>query len=180
MTTNAIHLKKAAKLSNNWGPPQCYIFFHLFPLGVPMKVSRITIHNFRSIAEASFSLKGYSLVVGSNNTGKSNVIDALRVFYEKGLKFDEPRDFPKFPSLTDRESWIDIEYSLTDAEYSSLKEDYKRPDNSVKVRKYLLTKEKGADGKPKQGIYAYINDAISDEHFYGAKNVQQGKLGEII
>ena len=64
-------------------------------------------------------------------------------------------------------------YTLTDEEYESLKEDYRLDKNRLKVRKYHTGKKKG--------IFAYTVDGrISDEHFYGAKNVQQGKLGNII
>ena len=144
-----------------------------------MQVSRIVVHNFRSLLNCTLHMGDYSLLVGANNSGKSNLIDAIRVFYEKSLKFEESRDFPKI-STPDQESWIDIEYSLEDDEYAALKDEYRRPDNKVKVRKYLKTAAKGNDGKAKSGIYAYINNAVSDEHFYGAKNVQQGKLGDII
>lgn len=133
-----------------------------------MKIHTITVHNFRSIADSSFSLGDYSLMIGANNSGKSNIMDVLRVFYETKFKTE------------DNESWIDIEFSLNDDEYKNLKEEYKRPRNLVKVRKHLKTQTKGQDGKIKQGIYAYINDTISDEHFYGAKNVQQGKFGDVI
>jgi predicted ATP-dependent endonuclease of OLD family len=119
-------------------------------------------------------------MIGANNSGKSNVIDALRIFYEKGIKYESGRDFPKF-GTADKESWIEIEFRLTDDEYQNLKDEWKQPDNVLKVRKYLETKEKGDDGKLKLGIYAYNQeDRISDDHFYGAKNVQQGKLGDII
>lgn len=144
-----------------------------------MKLHTIAIHNFRSIADCTFFLGDYSLMIGANNSGKSNIMDALRVFYEKGIKYEESRDLPKFIT-EDNESWIDIEFALNDDEYNSLKEEYKRHRNLIKVRKYLKTHIKGQDGKTKQGIYAYINDTISDEHFYGAKNVQQGKLGDLI
>ena len=144
-----------------------------------MRIARIMIHNFRSIADASFDLGDYSLMIGANNSGKSNVMDALRVFYEKVLKYEEGRDKPRFKTKDD-EGWIDIEFALNDDEYTNLKDEYRQPNKLVKVRKYLRTYVKGADGKPKQGIFAYIGDKVSDEHFYGAKNVQQGKLGDII
>lgn len=144
-----------------------------------MRVHSIAVHNFRSIADCTFVLDDYSLMIGANNSGKSNIMDVLRVFYEKGLKFEEFRDFPKFKTADD-ESWIDIEFILTDNEYKNLKEEYRRSGNQAKVRKFLKTKQKGEDGKIKQGIYAFLGNKISDEHFYGAKNVQQGKLGEVI
>jgi len=145
-----------------------------------MQIASIAIHNFRSIADCLFYFDDYSLLIGANNSGKSNVMDALRIFYEKGIKFEHSRDFPKFET-DDNVSWIELEYKLTNDEYSNLKEEWRQPDNRLKVRKYLETKEKGADGKAKIGIYAYNQDGkIADEHFYGAKNVQQGKLGDII
>ena len=144
-----------------------------------MRIAKITLHNFRSIADATFDLVDYSLMIGANNSGKSNVMDALWVFYEKILKYEEGRDKPRF-NTKDDESWIDIEFVLTNDEYANLKDEYRQPNNRVKVRKYLHTHVKGTDGKPRQGIYAYIADEVSDEHFYGAKNVQQGKLGDII
>jgi len=144
-----------------------------------MRIHTITVHNFRSIADCTFFLGNYSLMIGANNSGKSNIMDVLRVFYEKGIKYEDSRDFPKFKTV-DNESWIDIEFSLNDIEFNNIKEEYKRSGNLVRVRKYLKTQEKGQDGKIKQGIYAYIDNSISDEHFYGAKNVQQGKFGDLI
>lgn len=144
-----------------------------------MQINSVTIHNFRSIADGTFKMGDYSLLIGANNSGKSNVMDVLRIFYEKGLKFEETRDFPKF-AVKDKESWIEIEYLLNDYEYTNLKDEYKLPDNHLKVHKYLLTNETDSKGKTKLGIHAYEKDSISDEQFYGAKNVQQGKLGDII
>lgn len=144
-----------------------------------MEIVTLTIHNFRSIADVVLNLGSYTLLVGANNSGKSNAMDALRVFYEKGLKYDQAHDFPKF-QVGDKESWIDIEFVLTDGEYASLKDEYRRPGNRMKVRKYMQTESTGADGKVRQGIYAYVGDQVSDQRFYGAKNVQEGKLGEII
>lgn len=145
-----------------------------------MQILSIECKNFRSIAQCSFNLGDYSLMVGANNSGKSNVMDALRIFYEKGLKFEHNRDFPKIET-NENESWIEIEFQLTDNEYENLKDEWRQPDNRLKVRKYLETNEKGADGKTKLGIFAYNQQGeIANDHFYGAKNVQQGKLGDII
>lgn len=61
-----------------------------------MKAISLKLHNFRTFADTEISLSGYSLLVGANNAGKSNLIDAIRIFYEKEIKYDESRDFPKF------------------------------------------------------------------------------------
>ena len=105
-----------------------------------MKIKSLTIHNFRSIKEVKFNPYDYAVLVGANNAGKSNVLTALRIFYEDGIKFNEKSDFPKFQT-EDNESWIEIEYLLTDEEFSNLKDEYKNPSNILKVRKYLKSED---------------------------------------
>jgi predicted ATP-dependent endonuclease of OLD family len=50
-----------------------------------MKISKVVIHNFRSILDSEFDLADYSLLVGENNAGKTTVISALRAFYEDAV-----------------------------------------------------------------------------------------------
>ena len=144
-----------------------------------MKIENITIYNFRSIREQSFSLQTYSLLIGPNNAGKTNIIDALRIFYENELKYSQSRDFPKFPDISDKESWIEIEYLLDNEEYHDLKDEYKQPNNTLKVRKYL---ESDADRvkSNQSNIYAYEKNGLSNNLFYGAKNISEAKLGNVI
>ena len=63
-----------------------------------MRAIFIQIHNFRTFKEEEIALIPYSLLLGVNNCGKSNLIDAIRVFYEKDIKYEEARDFPKYPT----------------------------------------------------------------------------------
>jgi predicted ATP-dependent endonuclease of OLD family len=101
-----------------------------------MKLAHLRIHNFRGILDAALNLFNYSLLVGPNNAGKSSIIDALRAFYEKdGFKHKHERDVP-FIRTVDQESWIELTFKLTDAEYASLAEEYKHTANTLKVRKY--------------------------------------------
>jgi len=144
-----------------------------------MRAVSVRLHNFRTFADTIINLSPYTLLVGSNNCGKSNVIDAIRAFYEKGVKYEESRDFPKFPT-SDKESWIEIQFRPSDEEFVLLKDDYRLPDGTFCVRKYLQSSESDSSGKPKTGIYAYVGGQLSDSRFYGAKNVQQGKFGEVI
>ena len=75
-----------------------------------MKLQKLIIHNFRSIKDAEFSFSNYSLLVGENNTGKTTVITALRIFYEdEGAKYSIDSDFPKF-DINDQESWIELHF----------------------------------------------------------------------
>jgi hypothetical protein len=119
------------------------------------------------------------LLVGANNAGKSNLIDAVRAFYEKDIKYEEARDFPKFP-IADRESWIEIQFQPSPAEFALLKDEYRLPNQTFRVRKYWQSAQNDDEGKPKNGIYAYVGGTLSNSRFYGAKNVQQGKFGDVI
>lgn len=140
-----------------------------------MKIEEITIHNFRSIKHQTLRLKDYSLLIGANNSGKTNTIDALRIFWEDE-KYQDEKDFPKFPT-NDQESWIEIEFKLTDDEFKSLKKEYRLPDNRLKLRKYLKHPEKVKTNQ--SNIYAYEGGKLSDNLFYGLRSIK-GKFGNII
>ena len=147
-----------------------------------MKVQQVTIHNFRGILDATMSLSEYSLLVGANNAGKSTIIDGLRAFYEKdSFKFKSDQDFP-FIASGDKESWVEVVFKLSDDEYVSLADSYHLPENTLRLRKYFQTTTKTHDDKPATGsIFGYKADGtISSEPFYGAKNVQSGKIGDIV
>lgn len=140
-----------------------------------MKIKKITIHNFRSIKDQNFNLLGYSLLVGANNCGKTNIIDVLRIFYEKE-KWDKD-DFPKFET-DDQESWIEVEFFLTDDEFLGLKEEYKQEKDILKVRKYLKHPDRVKSNQ--SNIYGYEKGQLSDNLFYGAKNISEAKIGDVI
>lgn len=144
-----------------------------------MKAVRLRIHNFRSLKELDVELKPYGLLVGANNAGKSNVLAALRVFYEDNLKFAHERDFPRFPA-SDNESWIEIAFRPEPDEFAALEDEYKSADGTFSVRKYLASTEADDEGKPRAGLYGIVDGAVSKSKFYGAKNIQQAKLGKVI
>lgn len=144
-----------------------------------MKIKTLKIHNFRSIKEQCFDLTNYSLLVGANDSGKSNIIDAIRVFYDD-LKFNEEKDWPKI-TTDDEESWIEIKFSLSEEEFGNLKDEYKQEDGGEKifiVRKYLRHRDRIQSGS--SNIYGYEKGQLSDNFFYGWKNVAKGKLGDIL
>ncbi len=143
-----------------------------------MNITKVSVHNFRSIKDISFELDKYMCVVGPSNSGKSNLINAIRIFYD-GAKYNETTDFPKFDT-DDNESWIEIEYKLSDNEFKTLKDDYKGQNNLLKVRKYLKSNQKDKVKSNQSNIYAYENGYLLDNFFYGAKNISEAKLGNII
>lgn len=142
-----------------------------------MRVSEVQIHNFRSIQDAKIGLCELSLLAGANNSGKSNVISAIRMFYGD-LKWSEEKDAPKFSS-PDADSWIEIEFKPSVAELSQLKDEYRSTDGTFRVRNYLKPST-GPDGKSRSGYYSYVNGSLSENLFYGAKNVASGKVGKVV
>jgi len=129
------------------------------------------------LRDAEINLQPFSVLVGANNSGKSNLIDAIRVFYDH-LKFDRKRDFPKF-STNDYESWIEIEFQLSESEWNNLSDKYRlSSERRIRVRRYVLSEDRG------MGLYFVEKnrdgDEVADDLFYGAKNVQKAKLGKIV
>ena len=145
-----------------------------------MKLREVIIHNIRSIKDSRCVLSDYSMLVGENNAGKTNILTALRLFYEdSGLKFKKDTDFPKF-DVEDGESWIELAFETTDDEQSGLKDEYKSDDNILRVRKYFLSDKKDLVKTNQSNIYGYESGVLSSNLFYGAKNVSQAKLGKVI
>lgn len=144
-----------------------------------MKAVEVAIHNFRSICDATISLSDCGILVGVNNAGKTAVIDAIRAFYGKGVKFEKGRDFPH-KGAQDQESWVEIEFKPSSEELETLKDEYRSDDSTFRVRSYLYSDQKDKEGKERSGPYAYVNGVLSEERFYGFKNVGQGKFGEVI
>jgi len=144
-----------------------------------MKLTRIFIHNIRSIQNADIHVSDYSVIVGANNSGKTNLITALRLFYEnEKISFSNDRDFPKFD--TDTESWIELTFETTEDEQKQLKEEYRDNKRCLRVRRYFASKESDRVKSGQSNIYAYERGDLSKNLFYGAKNISQAKIGSVI
>jgi putative ATP-dependent endonuclease of OLD family len=138
-----------------------------------MRIGHVSLHNFRSITDGSLRLGQYSLMVGPNNSGKSNFIDALCCFYDE-KKYDHARDFPK-TGASDSESWIEVEYQLAEDEIPTIKAEYLIDADRFRLRKWFHPPDKA-----KKGLFGYEAGALSENLFYGWKNVAQGKLGRLV
>ena len=102
-------------------------------------IQKITIKNFRSIKEITISLQEYSLLVGSNNTGKSNVLKAIELFFDsKGKPKVEDfcnlsRDKTMYISVQINDDIITKEWKLKDDKVS-LKV---TPENKEILKRYI-------------------------------------------
>ncbi|HEY0908581.1 MAG TPA: AAA family ATPase [Candidatus Paceibacterota bacterium] len=54
-----------------------------------MKISKVEINNFKSIEKASFSASDFTVLIGQNNHGKTNVLSAIEWFYNGAGKLEE-------------------------------------------------------------------------------------------
>jgi putative ATP-dependent endonuclease of the OLD family len=143
-----------------------------------MNLRHVTIHNFRAIRDASAEIHDYALLVGANNCGKSTIVDCIRAVYEKDkFKFNGARDFP-VGEVDDQESWAELEFELLKDEYEDLAEKYRLPHNRLRLRKVFRSSQSGIE----EGVlYGYLVDGkLETSAFYGAKGVQNGKIGDII
>ena len=65
-----------------------------------MKIRRLRIKNFRSIYDLTFDLSNFTILIGRNNSGKTCILDAIRIVFEnldrnikKTIKFENlPED----------------------------------------------------------------------------------------
>lgn len=141
-----------------------------------MKITKIRIHNYRSIIDVTIEAHRFIVLVGANNAGKSNIINALRCFYDD-LKWTED-DFPK-RGAGDNDSWVELTFELANNEWENLADRYKEGvlNQCVILKRYF----KGDKFKVKQSnIYGIVNGVEEEGMFYGAKQVSTAKCGSLI
>lgn len=56
-------------------------------------IQRIRVKNFRSLVDETIELSDYNFFVGKNDSGKSNVLKALNLFFNDRTDFNTPYDF---------------------------------------------------------------------------------------
>ena len=61
-----------------------------------MKLVEIQIENFRGIHSLSLSLDGLTVLIGENNTGKSTVLEAIRLVLTRGFGFRRGSQFTEY------------------------------------------------------------------------------------
>lgn len=138
-----------------------------------MQIKSVKIHNFASIIDEEIYLGNYNLLIGENNSGKSNTINAIRAFYGE-LKYEPILHKPNAVSDDDVECWVQIVFQLeSDDEWEKVGVNYKSVDNTFTVRHCLTNCI--TDGKElKAGSnYVYTSQGWENKPF-------KGNLGRII
>ena len=118
-----------------------------------MKITRLKIHNFRSILDQEIIVQKFSLFIGANNAGKSTIMNALRLFY--GDLNWTTDDFPKV-GAKDEDVWIEVEFILDEIEWENLADNYKNDDNKKLIlRRYFKSKKVKVE-KNQSNLYAIV------------------------
>ena len=100
-----------------------------------MKIKSVTINNFRSIQHAKIDFHDYSIIVGENNVGKSNIIDAIRYFYG-----DLELTMMDWCLINEREPFdvsVEVEYDISPQDYNNLPKEYRIHQDKLCVRKEI-------------------------------------------
>lgn len=144
-----------------------------------MQIKNVTIHNFASVVDGSFDVNDYNLIIGENNAGKTNTINAIRVFYGD-LSYSQKLHTPEIDT-TDDEVWVEIVFELTPDEWKPLDVKYNDGTGFLTVRRYL-TQWKSSDGKERNhGHYCKLKTGeFETKSFCSAADVSRGILGQII
>ena len=74
---------------------------------------------------------------------------------------------------------MELAFETTEDEQESLKDEYRSQDKILKVRRYFQSKDKDLFKTNQSNIYAYESGKLSQNLFYGVRNVSMAKLGSI-
>lgn len=106
-----------------------------------MKIKSVRIKNYHSIVDCEFKPPDLLTLVGENNTGKSNVIYALNLFFSK----EKPRDKYSFNN-PDEPIEITITFeALTENEKSKITEDHREGDEFILKKIYTYDPVEGIE-----------------------------------
>ena len=107
-----------------------------------MKISKIAIHNYRSISDCELECQDMLILLGQNNHGKSNILRALEFALTSSSKPDS-KDIFAFAN-NDKEIWVELTFEgLTDQEATTWKK-YVQPEGGFSFRKTAILNEGGS------------------------------------
>lgn len=141
-----------------------------------MKVTKISIHDFKSIEDIELCPRTLTVFVGQNNCGKSNILEALRVYFNETKPADNMlREVPGYKAET---LWIEVEYTgetPDELEQAELPEKYMLPGNRYRIR-FTYTNGKG---EYRGYIIEDGNEVPDSDNTYFGK-AGRGKVGTVI
>jgi len=116
-----------------------------------MKISRITVTNFRSIANAAFNTASMNVFVGQNNCGKTNLFEALEFFFSTGKMGSLADAYHKRDAT--KEIGVEVEFTGAQAAANRMQ----KAANQTKIQKALGESDvvvfKRTSSDPKRTMY---------------------------
>ncbi len=141
-----------------------------------MKISQIKIHGIKSFTESSVDMSNYTVFVGENNSGKSNILFALLWFFGK-----EKLSLKDVNNGTSDDPYIEVKFELQkDEEFTHPKEYL--VDGKFMVRA-VLSRNKISDKALACEYYGYTGNKkedIKNTKLLGWKTVAKPSLGDVI
>ena len=138
-----------------------------------MKITKITIENFRSIQKTAFETDNFNILVGQNNCGKTNFFEAIEFFFNGPSRGGLSNDL-KFGRKQELEIFVGLEFSgaqdgiakmqhegnqtkirnlIKDSDIVSII----RSSNTPKKRKFIIN---GEEIDPGTGFDSALNDFL--------------------
>lgn len=141
-----------------------------------MKISQIKIHGIKSYTDSSVDMANYTVFVGENNSGKSNILFALLWFFGKAkLALKDVNS-----GISD-DPYIEVEFELQKDEEFTHPDEY-LVDGKFKVRA-VLSRTKISDKALACEYYGYTgktDEDIKDTKLLGWKTVAKPSFGDVI
>lgn len=75
-----------------------------------MRISKITVKNFRSLKGVEIECRQFNVLIGQNNHGKTNLLDAIQWFY-KPTGLGAVQEIRHVDADEDEEVFVEIEFS---------------------------------------------------------------------
>lgn len=99
-----------------------------------MKLVFLRIHNYCSISDIEFALEDLSVLLGPNNSGKSNILRALEFVLSNTAKPDKGCFF-EFRDKGDSELWVEVSFGQLTPQEQRVFDKYVRSDGTILIRK---------------------------------------------
>lgn len=109
-----------------------------------MKIKHIQINNYRSIKNLDFDISDFSVLIGANNSGKSNILRALTYFFQGSEKISADDVFSFFEGVETCVSVVVTFDSLSEQEKTTFKK-YLLNDGTIIVRKLCQVTKDGSN-----------------------------------
>lgn len=146
-----------------------------------MKISNISIKNFRSIKDSSFDANDFNIYVGQNNCGKTNLFEAIEYFFNglgRGSNINDLK-YRRSPTL---EIEVKIEFSnaqqglermISETNKTKIRNALDGSDTVTVIRTSSDTKRKvyvnGTEINPGTGFDAALNDFLPKFEYINTK-----------